>query len=351
MIRIVVMVVVMAVAMINRIYLMMGSACNFHCRYCLQVPIKEDLQKKAVSPDLYSYIDKLVKIKDRPLRVVFWGGEPLLYWHIIEEFVLRYQDKISYGIVSNGGLLTKEKADFMERHGISYTLSHDGANTEKTRNTDVLKDEKIRALTEQIYPMLNAVISAENPDFNELFDYWEKNYPYCRGHVEMLHVTWDMPKDLRNVDLNVYRNGLKKFFASSVERIKTHEWGSKATAAVKLMRGVRRSVIKRPYHFPKCNQVERVLDVDLDGNIYVCHNSYVKVGHVNDDRTDYLNRYWEWLKSKEKPKCATCEIRHYCQGGCPLDITDEACVLQKILYEEAVNSYENNKDVWDGEIG
>ena len=30
-----------------------------------------------------------------------------------------------------------------------------------------------------------------------------------------------------------------------------------------------------------------------------------------------------------------------------LDISNEACDLQKIMYEEALASYEQNKEIWD----
>lgn len=335
---------------INKIYLMMGPSCNFHCKYCLQTPIKQNISDVSISSKLYTYLDHLIDIREesqQPLRVVFWGGEPLLYWYIIQEFVLHYQDKLSYGIISNGSLLTQEKVDFCNKYGIRFTLSHDGPNTDKTRNVDVLKNEITLELIQQLYPALNAVISGYNADYNALFDYWEKQYPNMPGHVEMLRVTWDMPEDLRNIDLTVYRNGLKNFFADAAQEIKTDEWGSKASAAIKIIQRVHQSIKNQRYHFPKCHQAERVLNVDLDGNLYVCHNSNIKIGHINDARADYLERYWKWIETRKKSECDTCEIRHYCQGGCPLDISNETCDLQKILYEEALASYENNKDIWN----
>ena len=226
---------------INKIFLMMGPACNFHCRYCLQTPIKKSTSNISVSSALYAYLDHLIKVRDpgqKLLHIIFWGGEPLLYWNIIQEFVLHYQDKLIYGIISNGSLLTQDKVDFLNQHGISFTLSHDGANTDKTRNKDVLKDENTLALIQQMYPTLNAVISGYNQDLNTLFDYWTTQYPSMPGHVEMLRVTWNMPNDVRNVDLTMYRNGLKKFFTDAIHKISTNEWGNKAAAAIDIVQKI-----------------------------------------------------------------------------------------------------------------
>ena len=326
----------------------MGPACNFHCKYCLQAPIKDNIADKAVSPELYAYLDHLIEVRtaeQKSIRVVFWGGEPLLYWPIIQEFVLHYENKLRYSIISNGSLLTQDKVNFLKEHRISLTLSHDGVNTTFTRNIDVLQDKKILECVNQLSPMLNAVLSAVNQDYNALFDYWDKQYPDLIGHVEMLRITWNMPKELREVDLTVYRNGLKNFFDCAIQEIKDDNWRIRAHAAFAIIYQVYKSTQNQRFHFPKCRQTERVLNVDLDGNLYVCHNSNIKIGHINDARADYLERYWQWIETRKKPECDTCEIRHYCQGGCPLDISNEACNLQKILYEEALASYKKNKNM------
>ena len=337
---------------INKIFLMMGQACNFHCRYCLQTFIKKDVENKPISPDLYAYLDHLIEEheEDIPIHIIFWGGEPLLYWNNIRKLVLHYEDQLTYGIISNGSLLTQERVDFLNDHGISFTLSHDGINTDKTRKVDILKNNHTVSLINQLHPMINAVISGYTQDFNALFDYWEEHYPIMLGHIEMLRITWDMPEDLCNIDLTIYRNGLKKFFTNAIQKIQTNEFGNKAIAALKIIRQVHQSIENKQYHFPKCNQVERVLNIDLDGNLYACHNSNIKIGHINDDRITYLEKYWKWLETRKKPECNTCEIKYYCQGGCPLDITNEACKLQKILYEEAMFSYEQHKKTWNEHI-
>lgn len=338
---------------IKKIYLMMGLACNFQCKYCLQNPIKENIQERKISSELYEYIDYLIDAKEKDnikIQIVFWGGEPLLYWNIIKEFVEHYQYKLKYGIISNGSLLSKDIVDFLEKYRIGFTLSHDGPNTIYTRNIDVLKNKNILELCNKIYPLLNAVISGKNFNYNKIFDYFDNNYPEFPIHIEMLRITWDMPDDLKNVDLNDYRIGLKDFFLDSVNIIKKEKCTHKSDAATSIINRILKTNKNHRYHFPKCNQVERVLNIDLDGNLYVCHNSNIKIGHVKDARKDYLNRYWKWLETRKKPECDTCEIRYYCQGGCPLDISNEACNLQKILYEEAMKSYEQNKEIWDKEI-
>lgn len=344
---------------INKIFLMMGHLCNFQCKYCLQEPVKLDIDNidsSYLSKDLYNYIDNLIEDlsynNDYTLSVVFWGGEPLLYWKIIKEFVLHYGDKLKYVIISNGSLLTQDKVDFLKEHCISFVLSHDGKETVKTRGVDVLQRDDILDLVGQIpHITLNSVISSYNQDYNELFNYWGEKYPNFVGNVEMLRVTWNMPKDLIDIDFDIFRKGLKNLFRDSIEKLKKCKYDNKTIEAEKIVRSVCRSVKNKRFHFPKCYQVEKVLNVDLDGNIYVCHNSNVKIGNIKDDRIQYLNRYKDWIELKKKRKCDDCDIKYFCQGGCPLDITDDTCKLQRILYEEAIISYEQNKDLWDRRLG
>lgn len=338
---------------INKIFLMLGPACNFHCKYCLQENIKHNLQDIVISAELYTYIDNLMKeckYADKELCVIFYGGEPLLYWDTIKEFVLHYKNRLSYGMISNGSLLTEDKVKFIEEHDITLTISHDGPNTELTRGEDVLKNPYILSLTKRIPISFNAVISAYNCDYDEIFSYWESVCPNYCGNIEMFRLTWDMPDDIKNIDLAKYRNGLAKFFQNAVKNIKRIGIPYKAAKAVSIVRSVVRSAEKQTFHFPKCCQTERVLNIDLQGNIYACHNCHDKIGHVTDDRAAYLQNYYRWLETKKKPECDTCKVRYFCQGGCPLDISNETCNLQKILYEEALRSYNENKKIWDKEL-
>lgn len=82
---------------INRIYLMLGSACNFHCKYCLQCDMKPD-SNKHISDKLKKYLWKSVayKTQSTPIRIMFWGGEPLLYFEQIKEIVKIYKNNFAY---------------------------------------------------------------------------------------------------------------------------------------------------------------------------------------------------------------------------------------------------------------
>ena len=335
---------------INKIYLMIGFNCNFHCRYCHQVPIKkENLSSKFIPQKIYNYIDKLIEIKkDKKLTILFWGGEPLLYWNIIQKLVIHYNDKLRYTIISNGSLLDQEKVDFLNKYSIHIVISHDGPNTVKTRKIDILQIPIIIYYLNQINnKSFDAVLSGYNYDFNKLYDYWEQLFPYIYGNIEMLRISWDMPEDLIDIDLNEYRNGLKTFFQNSIDKVKKEIFSIKTLAAIKYIKRIKKSIEKQKYHFPLCGQVQYNMNIDLDGNIYACHNCSIKVGDISEDREIYLQRYYNWLETKKKSECETCDAKYFCQGGCPLDINNSACILQKILYEGAKISYENNKEIWD----
>ncbi len=76
-----------------------------------------------------------------PKRLVFWGGEPLLYWNLIKEVVEKLDDSaFSYWIMSNGVLLKDEHVDFINAHEINLSISNDGPLTAKVRGVNVLDD-------------------------------------------------------------------------------------------------------------------------------------------------------------------------------------------------------------------
>lgn len=67
------------------------------------------------------------------LEISFWGGEPLIRFDLIKQFVVYAEEKasksgqtISFGGTTNAVLLTEEKFDFLDEHRCYFMLSIDG---------------------------------------------------------------------------------------------------------------------------------------------------------------------------------------------------------------------------------
>lgn len=324
---------------INRIYLMLGSACNFHCKYCLQCDMKPN-SNKHMSDKLKKYLWKLVayKMQSTPIRIMFWGGEPLLYFEQIKEIVKIYKNNFAYTIISNGSLLTKEKVDFINNNKITFILSHDGKYTTKTRFTDVLQNPVILALINQIDNLaVDATTSSFNMDYDMLLDYWNIVLPKAVPNIELLRVTWDMPEELYRFDLNKYRENTEIFLNKAIDDLISGNVTKRVLVALPFFNLVADGLDGKK-KLINCGQTYHNLNVDLDGNIYACHNTGIIIGSVTDNRDTYIKAYKKWLNSKRLRACNDCSVKNYCNGGCPLEPKDKngyrkTCQINKVFFE------------------
>lgn len=111
------------------------NCCNMKCSYCYE--------NNKISRDYYkfdNYVEKIIEFISGKVHeekngsdviINFHGGEPLLEYKEIVNFVNQIREilkgyKISFNIVTNGTLLDREKALWMNRNMTSITLSIDG---------------------------------------------------------------------------------------------------------------------------------------------------------------------------------------------------------------------------------
>ena len=123
---------------------MMGSKCNFNCRHCIQTDAMNFENPNSIYEKVFMYIEHLANIRPgfkQKLLLMFWGGEPLLYMGVINQFVQRLGDKVQYGVVTNGSLLTSELVDYFNTNKFEVVLSNDGVNTNHVRPFNALDND------------------------------------------------------------------------------------------------------------------------------------------------------------------------------------------------------------------
>lgn len=110
------------------------TRCNHACLYCQSGYGGVD----AASPDMdldtaRKFVDFSFRSPSRVIIIEFQGGEPLLNWKTLKG-VTEYAGRkakaakkvLHLTVVSNLSLMTREKADFLLKHGISLCTSLDG---------------------------------------------------------------------------------------------------------------------------------------------------------------------------------------------------------------------------------
>ena len=108
----------------------LGMACNYRCGYCRQEDC--DSLHSGTPSDVTPLVDSFkswLPTDDRGVRFDIRGGEPFVYWKTLKPFVEQARTvypKCRIHISTNGSLLDREKADWLIRHHVHTSISHDG---------------------------------------------------------------------------------------------------------------------------------------------------------------------------------------------------------------------------------
>ena len=76
--------------------------------------------------DFWSEFDKKDDQNKYISRLLFSGGEPLLYWDWIKEIIEKYQNRFQYAFNTSGYLFTPEMIEFLSHYQVNFVLSVDG---------------------------------------------------------------------------------------------------------------------------------------------------------------------------------------------------------------------------------
>ena len=333
---------------VRKIYLMLGPACNMHCRHCLQTPTKSlNYGKPKISSKMWDLIEHFVehgmrvdnvgvKMSNKRIRkkghcIVLWGGEPLLYWDIIKEIVERTNEKfywlgtgkISFMFVTNGKLLTQEIVDFCNYYHVQVGFSYDAPYPFAVR--DYISDE-ICELVQKLnfcevycnpcsYNMDTLLsmrcIIAKFPKFKEMF----------LGSPFIFKRTFPMPEELYKVDWDEMRYILKKIrIASQLDDenaltiIGKHIFNAMVEEGHKSFPEVWK---------PGCMSGWKEIQLALDGTVSLCHNKLVPIGTIDDTLSKIYDTSFNLLNTVYKnPDCEACEHRDICRGICPIELRD-----------------------------
>ena len=328
---------------------MLGNKCNFRCKYCLQEgEFRKHSKEISSTPSekLLSYIDKLISMKaysTEKIEVIFWGGEPLLYIETIKKVVNYFKDKLNYAIISNGSLLNEEIVSFLNKYNFSFIVSNDGSNTKDTRIKNVLEDNVFCTLFKKIKKRsVTSVISAYNQDLQSL-----QNYIYSK--VGKTDINFDLLIPSEALPKEAFSFNYKKFTESVVEMANEAAEDfilKKETPAVKFFRPFLNKISladKNSSSSTSCGELSSSLSIDLNGNIYICHDSIRTVGDTNSSSIDIEMNHLNFLRRnnyKELKKCSSCFIEKYCQGDCKLITSkhrgiEACCELRRITYSAA----------------
>ena len=309
------------------------GACNLRCGYCYLGPLADEPQARDLEPDGFlQRLDELMgqgRIASR-LRVAIIGGEPLLAFagirRVIDrvaEFGSRHQIDVSFGMTTNGYLLTEEVSTFLRTHHVAVKISHDGDYNNRNRPSKAGSDarprptlERLRELTDGLSVTINATLLP----------------PQFASQAGVFASLVDA--GFRRVQISV-SNGfrwtaddLRRFFSGLCELT----WEAERRACMEIQQAhildaLRDYSLRRSH----CGAGVSHLAFDAAGNVEGCSTSFNRDGHGRDST-------YGFYEVDDDPACGPCAFRYGCGGGCRAfrrdgspDITDCAPIYLRFL--------------------
>lgn len=312
-------------------YILTTYFCNFACPYCFEGKVKE--QKKYMSKEKADEAirwlkHKALEVNPEKVKIVFYGGEPLMNAEILEYIAKELHDwlattpwKFSFSMITNGALVTEDLVDRLNPLGLEHIrITLDGDKEEHDKYRPYIGG---RGTFDVI--MRNIVAVADKTKVVLAGNFNANNY-------ESLYQLMD-----RLEDLGLRQKIAMIDFKPITERRDPVDKNSETASTFACDPGhgdkmviLKRELMRRGFktsrslegggicHFKAASH--QVI-IDTDGYIFKCPamvGHYDKtVGNVADEK--FTERYDDFMGfdlADYKGKCGTCEYLPFCAGGC-----------------------------------
>ena len=352
---------------LDTLVLPISSGCNLICPYCFAKTKKGSANYKDFTERDVDALLALLheKNKDIPTTIVFFGGEPLMNFKIIEYTISQVKTKysdldIKYSITTNGTLINNQTATFLKENKIAILLSLDGFDNEfnyrKFRNGKssvprVLKS--INLLKEMEVPFeIRATITSDNPFVYETYMFFEElAVPFVIAfaynsenptHKELSSYNSESLKHMRNAFCKL-TDYYKNCVAISKPMYNKLIWQYHEILKNRTVREFS-CAAGRTYH-----------TVLSDGTMFSCahlmNEEKCKIGNLREWPLKDIERYgFIPVRISTIEECRDCWAQQLCHGGCASQkysmgktarqsYLPEKCELDKIMYEFLIKIY------------
>lgn len=319
------------------ITLHVAHACNIKCAYCFAHGGDYGGQPGFMRPEVARQAVRWALDSAVPFhkcQIDFFGGEPLLNFELIREIVpfarncsLDVGVEVSFGITTNGSLLTEDISRFLIDEEFQVKVSVDGSAAVQNRlrkfhdgsGTHELVSENVKKLSQQSpgQATVHATMTSFNMDGETIGRDLEK---LGAAHVELAPVVASpkAPYAFREEHLPELKRGLRKKSQQELKAILsgTVDRGFFDEYIARLMR--------RAKACHGCHGGKTFFAVAVDGSIYFCSSladsPEFKMGDVfNGLDVQIQDRVNETFQVDNRTDCSSCWARNLCGGGCLFD--------------------------------
>lgn len=338
---------------LDALFIMLGKECNGNCIYCVQ----HDKESTA-SEEYYKELPKVMKnetdiinfiveqaeythkalVKKNATNIYglqimtlyFIGGEPLLFYDTIKnmiELVSEKTNNIRYSIITNGILMNREMSNFFNTYDVLIKLSTDGKSSIKTRKINVFDNKRSRnailncnnlklsgVITPYCYPL--ELIES----FGEIHkEYMTRHYSTPSYSFSHLVFSRGCNKSLLELDWEHFENDMFQIIdicnSTEINNELYPMYYIYNTFCKYISDGINTNRIPI---YGVCYEDYNTLHMDLDGNLYECHNNTNQLSTIYEPLDNFISELSKLDRRKMDidNKCESCIINNLCIGIC-----------------------------------
>ena len=324
---------------INTIALNVAQSCNLRCTYCFAGDGDYGKLSMMDKTTAQRTIEFFARGKPR-LHVIFFGGEPLLNFSLIEEVVdfskSFTETKFTWSITTNGTLLSSRHLEFFHQHGVIVNISWDGKGVQGTQrpmgpsksqppsevDTKGTSEQILMRKLERFQSELGSLkgVQLRSTAMKNNLDNFEEgmihtltawNYKFLMGYQATSDKKFAFgPEDVERL-AGIYERVVDRF-ASAGEFDRLLRLEPMRSHLVKIKRAKKHQIF--------CLAGIHYLSVSSTGKFYLCHrfteDSEECVGDIDSGiNQSRLERYASHRLVQHEP-CNSCWMREWCGGGC-----------------------------------
>ena len=297
--------------------------CNFGCIYCYEQDRPNVLMNEQTEKAIVKFVCSNSNLKR--LSVVWYGGEPLLNFDSMVRLTKMFKQlNIEYSakIVSNGYLLTKEKANLMKDLAIrNIQITFDGSEEIHNQRRFLLGGQPtyrkimdnlkyLLSINKEITIDIRTNIDRRNKDdYNKFYQDFKSEINDKRVTMYPGFVSDLLSSECVSPEFNISEGGYKAQFILDI----FDKYGIEIKSFLPKYR--RHSCVASKYF---------AFVVGPEGELYKCWrmvgNQKETIGNVNDGSLDMVkfSKYLIGADYTLDSKCLQCEFITLCGGGCPL---------------------------------
>lgn len=295
------------------------TACNFCCPYCYEKSVEPVSMTEETETELIRFIKRFLPLKR--LNVVWYGGEPLLKFDVIQHLSATMND-LEPGfravLVTNGYLLNKNIVDKLKELKIkAIQVTIDGKK-------EVHDRRRVQKNGQGTYSMIMS-------NLGYLVNNWEGLLKIrvnvdVNNHDEFIEVYREIQSRFKNKKIKVYPGIISDNENNNPDITCQFNREEEFKFYLKLYQdyGIRAFKFYPERNFSGCvATTKNALVIGPEGDIYKCwHDMGIKerlIGNINGEKpwnNNLLARYMVGSNHYDKKECQDCFFLPVCNGGC-----------------------------------